>query len=229
MPIQGNRPGGVGAGQSSTPFSLHGRISKSRVELQQLVLTLDDTKFIKTPASSIKSAFYLYPALFQKRIGGSDPFPWPSTAAGQTREPTLQQPRPAPPRSSCLGTQLPSQVPGLAHWTEVGLLGTEQGWDRRLGSGQSPHTGAQGCSQDVGTEMGDELVNAMCPTPGLPISQAICSSPKASEVRAPRPACRRLSQGHVGLGSRLALRPPQACWLSRADSSHPQRPLGDDR
>lgn len=95
MPIQGNRPGGVGAGQSSTPFSLDGRISKSRVELEQLVLTLDDTKFIKTPASSIKSAFYLYPASFQKRIGGSDPFPWPSTAARQTREPTLQQPRPA--------------------------------------------------------------------------------------------------------------------------------------
>ena len=154
MPIQGNRPGGVGAGQSSTPFFLDGRVSKSRVELEQLVLTLDNTKFIKTPASSIKSAFYLYPASFQKRIGGSDPFPWPGTAAGQTWEPTLQQPRPAPPRSSCLGTQLPSQVLGLAHWTEVGLLGTEQGWDRRLGNGQSPHAGALGCSQDVGTEMG---------------------------------------------------------------------------
>lgn len=66
-----------------------------------------------------------------------------------------------------------------------------------------------------------ELVKAMCPAPGRPISQAIHSSPQAFEVRAPRPACTQLSQGHVGLGSRLALRPPLACWPSRADSSHP--------
>lgn len=66
-----------------------------------------------------------------------------------------------------------------------------------------------------------ELVKAMCPAPGRPISQAICSSPQAFEVRAPRPACTQLSQGHGGLGSRLALRPPLACWPSRADSSHP--------
>lgn len=154
FPIQGDRLGGVRAGQPSTPLFLDGRVSKSRVQLEQLVLTLDDIKFIRTPASSIKSAFYLYSASFQKRIGGSDPFPWPGAAAGQTWELTLQRPRPAPPRSSWLGTQLPSQVPGPAHWTEVGLPGTEQGWGRRLGSGRSPHAGAQGCSQDVGTEMG---------------------------------------------------------------------------
>ena len=58
--------------------------------------------------------------------------------------------------------------------------GTES-WRSR----QCPHTGAQGWSQDVGTEMGDEPVRAMCPTPGLPTSQAARSSPEALEVRPP--------------------------------------------